>query len=718
MEEKTKKDSEFVEGLCGLCPGNCAVEIELVDGKIENLKPSEKFAPAALCLRGSKAKGVVYSKDRLTKPLIRTGPKGTYEFREASWDEALEVAAQGFNKIREKYGPHALASHVARGGFDQAYDNFMRVSQPDGNFNGFFSPIGSPNNGSVGSLCYVAFGIFAPMTTMGVQMSELMPDHTNADTIVIWGTNPPTGSPPFLYHQIKNLQKNGTRVVCIDHYDSIMSKNSDEAFFVRTGSDIILTLGLINYLVSQGRYDKDFVENYTFGFEDLVAYAKGFDLDMVKDHTGLSEEEFYRLADIVSSPKTSLQTYTGLEYTNSGVQSIRALYSLWALCGHMDREGGMLISPPKNHSPYPRERVHYDYKMRPIGAKEFPLFEKYINQPHMTKLPDAILNSDPYKIAGLFNLGSAMTYAYPDTGLYERALEALEMFVVVDRFMTNDCKYADVVLPSTTYFEDETYAVVGPKVRKRKKIIEPIGEARTDIFIAQALAEKMGFGDYYPANEEELLEVRFKHMPEVLEKLKAGQEIVDLPKPPAHRYEKFRTGGLRGADDKPGFNTPTGKFEFRSTVLESYGYEGLPKYVPAKEGREESPELFEAYPLILNTGARTQTSFRSQHLNIDELLKFQPDPLIYLNPQDARDRGISDGDEVIVASPRGEIRLVAAISENMKSGDTEMNVGGGQDFHHGLWKDADANSLTDRSNFDEISGFPIFKNLLCQVRKA
>lgn len=707
-----------VEGLCGVCPGNCAVEIEIVDGKIEALKASEKHGPAALCLRGSKAKGVVYSEDRLKKPLIRTGPKGTYEFREASWDEAFEYAAGGFNKIREQYGPHALASYMSRGGFDQSYDDFIRVSQPDGKFNGFFAPIGSPNNGSAGSLCYVSVGVFAPMTTMGLQMSEVMPDHDKADTIVIWGTNPPTASPPFLYNKIKALRKNGTRVVCIDHYDSIMSKNSDESFFVRTGSDIVLALGLINYLVGEGRYDKDFVENYSFGFDDLVAYAKDFSLERVMDHTGISEEEFYRLADIVSGEKTSLQTYTGLEYTNSGVQSIRALYCLWAICGHMDREGGMMLTGPKNHSPYPREKEHYDYMMRPFGADEFPLFDKYIKQPQMTRLPEAVLQAKPYKVAGLFSLGGNITFSYPDSQLYEKTLAGLDMFVVVDRFMTNDCKYADVVFPSTTYFEDESYAVVGGKVRKRRRIIEPIGEARSDIFIAHGLAEKMGFGDYYPADVDELLEVRFKHMPEVLEKLKAGEELVGLPKPPAHVYGKYKTGGLRGGDDKPGFNTPTGKFEFKSTVLESYGYEGLAKYTPAMEGREETPELLEDYPLILNTGARIQTTFRSQHLNIDDLLKVQPDPLIHLNPDDARARGIEEGDEVIVSSPRGQIKVVAAISPNMRPGDTELNVGGGQDFQKGLWKEADVNLLTDRFNYDPISGFPVYKNLLCQVEKA
>lgn len=717
-QEEHKDEIKYVEGLCGICPGSCAVEIELVEGKINKIKASEKHSPSAICLRGSKSKGIVYAKDRLTKPLIRTGPKGTNEFREATWDEALQYAADGFNKIINKYGPQALVSHSGRGAFDQTFDNFMRVTMPDGNFNGFFAPIGSPNGGSVGSLCYVSFGIFAPMTTMGLQGPEITPDNDNADTIVIWGSNPPTASPPLLFNKLKKLRKEGTRIVTVDHYDSIMAKNSDEKFIARTGSDIVLILGLISYLVEEGKYDKKFVENYTFGFEELYEYAKEFTLEKVISSTGLSEKEFYELADIVSSERVSLHTYTGLEYTNSGVQSIRALYSLWAICGHLDRKGGLLLSKPRSHSPFPREKENYDYKLRPIGAEEFPLFEKYIRQPQMTRFPEAVLESKPYKAAGLFNVGSTISINYPNSKIYEEALMALDMFVTVDRFMTKDALYADVILPSTTHYEDETYAVVGGKVRRRKRIIEPIGEARTDIFIAQQLAEKMGFGEYYPKDEEELLERRFKHLPKVLEDLKAGEEEVELPKPEFKGYEKYKTGGLRADDDRPGFNTPTGKFEFKSTILESYGYDGLPIYTPAKEGEINTPELYEKYPLILNTGARIQTTFRTQHLNIPELVKIQPHPLIHLNTDDAKERGIEEGDEVVVTTPRGEIKVVATLSDNINSGDTELNIGGGQDMQIGLWAQANVNYMTEKDNQDPISGFPVFKDLLCEVAKA
>ncbi|MDY6065647.1 MAG: molybdopterin-dependent oxidoreductase [Finegoldia sp.] len=710
-----EKNVRTVEGICGICPGNCAVEIDLLDGKIDKIRPSQKHTPSSICLRGSKAKYIVYSKDRLTKPLIRTGPKGTAQFREASWDEALEYAADGFKKIINKYGPQALASHFGRGGFDQVFGDFTgRLTAPDGSGGGIFSHLGSPNNASVSSLCFVAFGVFAPMTTMGVRQQNIRGDFDKADTIVVWGANPPTASPPTLYTKFKKLRERGTKIVVVDHYDSIMAKNCDQAFIVKSGTDLVLVLGLMNYMIENNLYDKDFVENYTFGFEDLRDYVKDFDMDRVLKATGLSEKEFKDLAKIISSDKVALNAYTGLEYTNSGVQTIRSVYCLWALSGNIDREGTIILSKPKTGP----KNSKYTYGLNPIGAREYPLFSNLIGQPQFTCFPKAVLKEDPYKVAGLFNVGACLSVSYPSSELFEESLKKLEMFVTVDRFMTKDALYADVILPSTTYFEDQSYVVYPNQVRIRDRIIEPIGESKNDIFIVHDLAEKMGIGDCFPKNFEELIERRFASTPEVLAKIKAGEKVIPLPMPKFAGYEKFKTGGLRENDDRPGFNTPTGKFEFKSTLLESFGYDGLPVYTPAQEGEVNSPEIFKAYPIKLNTGARIQTTFRTQHLNIPELVQIQEAPLVHMNSQDAKERGIEEGDQVIVSTVRGEIKVKATISDKIKRGDSELNVGGGQDFQLGLWKDANANKLTDLTNKDPISGFPVFKDLLCQIRKA
>jgi anaerobic selenocysteine-containing dehydrogenase len=183
------------------------------------------------------------------------------------------------------------------------------------------------------------------------------------------------------------------------------------------------------------------------------------------------------------------------------------------------------------------------------------------------------------------------------------------------------------------------------------------------------------------------------------------------------QYHKYETGQLR-ADGQPGFNTLTGKFELASEWLRQHGYEPLPVYTEPVEGPLAARELARQYPLVLNTGARTQFAFRSQHHNIPSLVARQPEPLVHLHPTDARERGIEDGAEVFVISPRGRVTFRARITEDIVPGVVEANMGGGRPLGPLAWQIANVNELTDFDNRDPLSGFPVYKALLCDVVKA
>jgi anaerobic selenocysteine-containing dehydrogenase len=181
-------------------------------------------------------------------------------------------------------------------------------------------------------------------------------------------------------------------------------------------------------------------------------------------------------------------------------------------------------------------------------------------------------------------------------------------------------------------------------------------------------------------------------------------------------YRKYETGQIR-ADGQPGFETCTGKVEILSTLFAEHGYEPLPKYTEPVEGPLGNPVLARQFPLVLNTGARIQSTYRSQHLNIPGLLKLQPKPLVLIHPSDAEKRGIVNGDEVWVVSPRGRVPFTAKVTDGIIPGAVEVNVGGGGIIHSEPWRRANANYLTDFENRDPISGFPVFKALLCDVRR-
>ncbi|WP_100065381.1 molybdopterin-containing oxidoreductase family protein [Miniphocaeibacter massiliensis] len=698
---------------CGLCPSGCHVDGIFEDQKLISIEKS-KTQNNNICLRGIHSPDVIYSKDRLTKPLIRNGKKGSFSFREASWEEALDYAAESFLKIKDKYGAKSLISHIGRGGFDNVTDFFATNTLPfKKSVPSFFEPLGSPNHATVSSLCYVSFGVFAPFTTFGIYGANISPDIENSNLVLVWGTNPYNSSPPINVKRLRKAKENGAKIIAIDHYSTEVFNLADNGIIIRSGTDGLFILGLIKYIVERELYNKNFVENFTHGFEDLIDYIKNIDYSYIEKTTGVSYETLKGLAkQLANTTPASVLTYTGLEYSNSGVQSIRALYSLFAITGNIDIKGGLLVEKNKSD-------VNLYYKVpkfedKRIGAEKYPLFNDLLSQSQFMEFPNAVLNSKPYKIAGLFNIGSVISVNYPNSKLYQKALSELEFFVTVDRFKTKDSDYADVIFPATTYFENYGFQLYNNRIEVKNRTIEPIGEAKSNIYVLHEIAKRLGYGEMYPKNDKDILVKAFKDKPEIYKAL-TEKGVYFYPK--AEKiYKKFEKGLLRD-DNKPGFPTRTGKFEFRSSLLEEYGYEPLPKYKEAMEGSIYNTADIESYPLILNTGARIKNTFRTQHLNIDSLVKYQPYPYAIINPKDAEKRNISTNDKVSISTKRGVVEFFAKISDDILEGEVELNVGGGSKYQHKNWANANANILTDSNNVDEISGFPCFKTLLCEITK-
>ncbi len=712
--DKGKKQT--VTGICGICPGGCGVNIELVDGKIEGISPLKDHPIGVVCVRGLHAKEIVYSEDRLKYPLLRTGEKGEGKFERIPWDDALDRIAHTFQKIKKNFGAQAVMSYFGRGSFDNNLtDLFGARGMPCQGVSGFLFPFGSPNGTGCSSVCYVSYGVFASLSTIGAQMDATYADFDSADLVVLWGANPPTDSPPNRVKKILNAKKRGARVIAIDHMRSDMAKMADQWVGVRSGTDGALALSMMNVIVNEGLYDKDFVQQWTKGFEDLRQYVQQFPPEKVETITRVPKETIVALArEIAGAKGASLVMYTGLEYTSSGVQNIRSVLSLWAITGNLDVPGG-LVFRPRSPVRFPRVGLEPPKGVKPIGADRYPLFCDVLKASQFMEAPRAILKSDPYPARALMVLGASILTSLPNPNLWKECFRKLDFMVVFDRFMTGDAMYADIVLPATTNFENLGYQKYpGGYCQLRPKVIEPIGEARSSFQFLTQLAGKLGYGHLFPATEEERLEFAFKDTPVSLEDLKAHPEGVryDGGRMEYRKYEK----GLLRSDGKPGFNTACGKVELVSSMMRKYGYDGLPVYEEPTEGPLGSPELYKNYPLVLNTGARLQSAFRSQHLNIPGLLKLQPKPQVLLHPSDAEARGISDGDKVWVESPRGKVGVRAKVTDDVMTGQVELNVGGGSPIHAEEWREANANYVTDFKNRDPISGFPVYKALLCEVR--
>lgn len=706
--------SEKTPTICGVCPGGCAVEATLEDGRLVKVEPLRGAPYANLCVRGRHAPEVVYSPHRLKTPLIRTGERGAGKFREASWDEALDLAAHKMNEIKGKYGPQALLSHSGRGAFEQSLAEFC--SARDGVANTLLLPFGSPNIASTGSLCFVSYGILAPMANFGLPGACLNPDLENSNLIVVWGTNPVTDSPPVFFKRIVKAQRSKAKVIAVDQMRCDIAGRADQWVGVRSGTDGALILGLLNVVISEKLYDREFVENWTLGFAALSDYVREFTPAEVERITRVPAETVTALArEIALTEGVSLRTYTGLEYTNSGVQNIRALYILWALTGNLDVPGGLLLAAPKGRR-LRREGFEEPSEVLPIGAEKYPLFYELTRCAHFMEFPAAALEGKPYPVKGLLINGSSVLTSYPQPEIFEEAYRSLDFMLVIDLVMTRDALFADIVLPSATYYEINSYQFYPGYARLRRRLTEPVGQSKNSAMIMAELAGRLGYGHLYPQSEEELIEEAFAGNPGLLEALRNSPDGVEIPLP-ERRCKKYELGLLR-RDGKPGFPTPSGKMEIASSLMAKHGYDPLPVYTEPEEGPLRDPELYRQYPLVLNTGARIQSTFRSQHLNVPGLVRLQDKPLALINPVDAADRGIEDGDRVLVSTRRGQVFFYADVTENVLPGQVEINMGGGNPTQVEAWRRANVNILTDFNNRDPVSGFPVFKALLCQVEKA
>ncbi len=700
---------ETVTGICGICPGGCGVNIEVIDGKIEKISPIKGHPLGVVCVRGLHAKEIVYSKDRLKYPLLRTGERGEGRFERISWDEALVRIADEFQKIKR-------VSYFGRGSFDNNLpDVFGARGMPVQGISGFLFPFGSPNGTGCSSVCYVSYGIFASLSTIGAEMESTFADFDKTDLIVIWGANPPTDSPPDKVKKIIDTKKRGTRLIVIDHMRSDTAKLADQWVGVRSGTDGALALSMMNVIINERLYDEAFVRDWTKGFEELRQYVEQFPPETAEGITRVPRETITEMArEIARAKGASLLMYTGLEYTNSGVQNIRSVLSLWTITGNLDVPGG-LVFRPRSPVRFPRVSLEPPKGVKPIGAEKYPLFCDVLKAAQFMEAPRAILKGDPYPVKALLVLGASILTSLPSPDIWKECFRKLDFMVVFDRFMTADAMYADIILPATTNFENLGYQKYpGGYCQLRQKVIEPIGEAKSSFQFLTQLAGKLGYGDLFPATEEERIRFAFQDGPVSLEDLKAHPQGVryDAGRMEYGKHEK----GLLRSDGKPGFNTPSAKVELVSNMLEKYGYDGLPVYVEPTEGPLGSPELYKNYPLVLNTGARLQSAFRSQHLNIPGLLKLQPKPQVLIHPEDAEARGISDGDTVWVESPRGKVGVWAKVTDDVMTGQVELNVGGGRPIHAKERREANANFVTDFENRDPISGFPVYKALLCDVK--
>jgi anaerobic selenocysteine-containing dehydrogenase len=554
---------------------------------------------------------------------------------------------------------------------------------------------------------------------MGCLHTDMFSDVDNSDLIVVWGTDPSTSTPPEMFQRIKTAAEEGAEIIVIDPRKTAAADlPGSEWIPIRPGSDGALALGLAHILIRDNRYDRDFAEEWTVGFEEFAEYVRAFTPQYVSRLTGIDAQRIERLARSVAEAEgASYVMYTGLEYTKSGVQNIRAVMVFWALAGQLDVEGGRCFARRENRIALCRDRQlgtpGYDQS---IGSGKFPVYAHFCGgEPHASLLPHAIIDGDPYKIRALLICGASLITSWPNPELWRKALGELDFLVTMDLQLTADAAYADIVLPVTTGFEQASYCYYGSALRYREKMIDPVGEARSDYDILVELAKRLGYGHLYLHKREALIEEILRGSGFTANDVMQADKQVIKSAPVPMAYKKWEKGLLR-KDGQPGFETPSGKFEIKSTVLEQYGYRGIPEFEESAETAFSDPQLAEKYPLILGTGP-FKPDMKSCLRAIPSFIEKYPHPVVQINTEDARQRGIAMGDKVSIKTARGSVLMRAHVTDRIMPGFAYAQVGGGGPQGPEEWREANVNMLTDMAQYDEISGFPVYKTLLCQITK-
>ena len=716
-----KIENSEKRAICGICAAGCWVIVTYdSEGKIKGVRADETSNLGAICKVGENSRDIVYSKDRLFYPMKRRGPKGSYEFERITWDQAYETIVAKLNQIKQESGPEATAIYTGSGSFESA---FCDLYQPDGvavsSAASVLFPFGSPNTLGVGALCYVSFAMIAPHVTMGGMFINMFSDIENAKLIVIWGKNPAAHCPPHDFIKIGEAHRRGAQIVVIDPRKTVMAKYSNAEWIpIRPGTDGALALGLCNVIIEEELYDEEFVSNWTVGFEDFDQYVQHFRPEVVEGITGIPAETVRSLARrIATTSGVAPVMYSGLEYSDGAVQAIRATMVLWALAGQLDVPGGHCFSMAQNRFPINREGLIPNPDVRKAaGYNNFPIYTKYRGEFHANILPDAVLEKKPYPIRLIISLGASIITSWPQSDIWRKTLEALDFLVCIDRQLTADAAYADIVLPAVTYYEIESYMVYGSVFRIREKVIEPIGEARNDFFILSELARRLGYGHLYPQTVEEILSRVLSGSGFTPEDVRAAGGTVQIPTV-MMQYKKWEKGLLR-SDGQPGFDTPSGKLEIASSILEEHGYDALPIYVEPGESPVSQLQLAKRFPLVFNSGSRSNVDLHTLHHTIPALSEEKPVPTVMINTLDAKKRGIENGDFVHIKTKRGQVGMYAFVTDDIVQGAIEASGMGGGALGPKAWRDACINDLTDLQRYDPISGFPVYKALLCDVVKS
>lgn len=665
------------------CYSSCSFKVHVENSKIVNFEPhpDNLATPEGMCLKGLSYKERVYSPDRILFPLKRNKSNG---FDRISWEDALDIISEKLRYYHQKFSPRSVFFYESSG-MSGLLNEISTI---------FWKNYGGATT-SYGNLCWPA-GLEAVRLTLGENKHNAPWDLENARLIIMWGKNTvETNIQESI--PLENALEKGAKLIVIDPRRTPTAEKADLLLQPRPGTDASLALGIARIIIENDLADEQFIQKYVFGYNKFKASLSRYTEDFVEETTGITAKYQKILAEYIAAiqPMTILPGYGMQRYTNGG-QTVRAILSLQVITGNIGKPGACF------HYANLQSYV-FDPILEPLSYyppdKPDGIIRRTISK---AKLGSDMLEQINPELKMIWVERANPLTQNPDTNAILKAFRKLDFRVVVEQFMTDTAREADIILPAKSMFEqsDIISSYWNPYVQLKQKVIDPPGEVKPETEIYRLLAKKMNFPAEcierdFPPNSDDAIDQwlmnKLKIFPELsLEKLKKGPVLAPGIEEIAFRNFKF--------------DTPSGKIELLSEqAAEKWGVNKLPCYDETFENladrNENNKYLF--YFLTPNTKNRIHSQFG----NLEVIKQFDPVPFLDINPEDASEIGICNGDLVRVHNNRGELKIKARYNYgirktcisfpngwwqsegggvNLLSAQRETDMGHGTAFHDNL----------------------------------
>ena len=643
FQSKSVKVDKKVRTTCSYCGVGCNLETSVKDGKVVAIDtPKETEVNAGhTCIKGRYAFGFYDHPDRLRSPLIKRNGK----FEEASWDDAYEYIKQKLEKIKNESGPDAIAGISSARCTNEENYVFQKMIR---------AAIGTNNIDCCARICHspTAWGMQQTFGTGAATNST--EDIYHADLFLVIGANP-TNAHPVTGAKIKQQVMKGKKLIVLDPITTDIAKLADYHIRLRPGTNVAVLNMMLYYIVKGNLLNKDFVENRTEGFDEFLNHINGLDIDHLASVAGVDKQLVKEAAIAYATAKNSMEFHgLGVTEHEQGSKTVMLIADLAMITGNIGRRG-VGVNPLRGQN---NVQGAADMGCQPHqGAGYFPVADKKIQDfytekygaIHPTKaglkIPeifDAAINKE---VKGLWIIGEDIVQTDPNSAHVIKAMKSLDLLVVQEIFMSETAKLADVVLPGTTFLEkDGTFTNTERRVQRVNKAAEPLPGTKPDGVIVTEMMQKLGY-DQPTYDADQVL-----------------AEVADVV--------PFFKGITRERLGKLGLQWPVKEDGTDTKILHEKEFKlgkGRLKSFDWKESTEIKNNIKE-YPLILTTSrvlqhynAATMTR-RTKNLNIVD------EDILLVNPIDAKERELNNGDIARLYSGRGEVSLKVEVTDKVKEG--------------------------------------------------